>query len=175
MTQELSGPSDPLEAIADEFVARLRRGERPTVAEYTVRYAGLAARIVELFPALELIERLKPRRDEPAGATVEFQTGPHQDVTAQPVRSLGEYNIMREIGHGGMGIVYEAEHRSLKNRVALKVMHPRFRTDSTYLRRFQTEARSAAQLHHTNIVPVFDYGGMTTSITTRCNTSPDSA
>ena len=57
-----------------------------------------------------------------------------------------------------MGVVYEAEHESLKNRVALKVMHPRFRTDPTYLRRFHTEARSAARLHHTNIVPVFDYG-----------------
>ena len=57
-----------------------------------------------------------------------------------------------------MGIVYEAEHESLKNRVALKVMHPRFRADRAYVRRFQTEARSAAKLHHTNIVPVFDYG-----------------
>ena len=57
-----------------------------------------------------------------------------------------------------MGIVYEAEHESLKSRVALKVMHPRFRADRDYVRRFQTEARSAAKLHHTNIVPVFDYG-----------------
>ena len=57
-----------------------------------------------------------------------------------------------------MGIVYEAEHESLKSRVALKVMHPRFRADRAYVRRFQTEARSAAKLHHTNIVPVFDYG-----------------
>ena len=57
-----------------------------------------------------------------------------------------------------MGVVYEAEHESLKNRVALKVMHPRFRADAAHLRRFHTEARSAARLHHTNIVPVFDYG-----------------
>ncbi len=57
-----------------------------------------------------------------------------------------------------MGIVYEAEHESLKSRMALKVMHPRFRGDRDYVRRFQTEARSAAKLHHTNIVPVFDYG-----------------
>ena len=57
-----------------------------------------------------------------------------------------------------MGIVYEAEHESLKSRVALKVMHLRFRADRTSLRRFQTEARSAAELHHTNIVPVFDFG-----------------
>jgi serine/threonine protein kinase len=57
-----------------------------------------------------------------------------------------------------MGVVYEAEHGSLKNRVALKVMHARFRDDRTYVRRFRIEARAAAKLHHTNIVPVFDYG-----------------
>ena len=57
-----------------------------------------------------------------------------------------------------MGVVYEAEHESLKSRVALKVMHPRFRADPKYLRRFHAEARLAAGLHHTNIVGVFDYG-----------------
>ncbi len=71
---------------------------------------------------------------------------------------LGGYRIERELGRGGMGVVYEAEHESLKNRVALKVMHPRFRDDGTYVRRFRIEARAAAKLHHTNIVPVFDYG-----------------
>ncbi len=57
-----------------------------------------------------------------------------------------------------MGVVYEAVRESLKSRVALKVMHPRFRASAGYLRRFHNEARSAAQLHHTNIVSVFDYG-----------------
>ena len=57
-----------------------------------------------------------------------------------------------------MGVVYEAVRESLKSRVALKVMHPRFRASAGYLRRFHNEARSAAQLHHTNIVWVFDYG-----------------
>ena len=71
---------------------------------------------------------------------------------------LGGYRIARELGRGGMGVVYEAEHESLKNRVALKVMHARFRDDRTYVRRFRIEARAAAKLHHTNIVSVFDYG-----------------
>jgi hypothetical protein len=57
-----------------------------------------------------------------------------------------------------MGVVYEAVRESLHSHVALKVMHPRFRTTAGYLRRFHNEARSAAQLHHTNIVSVFDYG-----------------
>ncbi len=57
-----------------------------------------------------------------------------------------------------MGVVYEAVRESLRSRVALKVMHARFRASAGYLRRFHNEARSAAQLHHTNIVSVFDYG-----------------
>jgi hypothetical protein len=87
---------------------------------------------------------------------------PQPESTARPAAAhperLGDYCILRVIGAGGMGVVYEAEHESLKSRVALKVMHPGFRGDRTYLRRFQTEARSAARLHHTNIVPVFDFG-----------------
>ncbi len=84
-------------------------------------------------------------------ATVGDSTGPW------PQR-LGDYRILGCIGEGGMGVVYEAVRESLRSRVALKVMHPRFRASAGYLRRFHNEARSAAQLHHTNIVSVFDYG-----------------
>ena len=79
-------------------------------------------------------------------------------AAALGLERLGGYRIARELGRGGMGVVYEAEHESLKSRVALKVMHARFRDDRTYVRRFRIEARAAAKLHHTNIVPVFDYG-----------------
>ena len=93
----------------------------------------------------------------PSGAAVSRPESAARPVPPHPER-LGDYRILRVIGEGGMGVVYEAEHESLKSRVALKVMHPRFRADRIYLRRFQTEARSAARLHHTNIVPVFDFG-----------------
>ena len=123
-----------------------------------MRYPEHAARIVELFPALELIERLKPPPGDDAGFSGDFAGDFELGGGVDRPRRLGDYTLLREVGGGGMGIVYEAEHESLKSRVAIKVMHPRFRADRSYVRRFRTEARSAARLHHTNIVPVFDYG-----------------
>ena len=70
--------------------------------------------------------------------------------------SLGPYRIVRRVGVGGMGVVYEAIHTGLDKRVALKVL-PR-EMAANRLDRFLREARTAAALHHTNIVPVFDVG-----------------
>jgi eukaryotic-like serine/threonine-protein kinase len=84
---------------------------------------------------------------EPAGKT-----------PATPLRQVGDYRIVREIGRGGMGVVYEAEQSSLGRRVALKVLPLNAGADGKALERFKREARAAARLHHTNIVPVFDVG-----------------
>ncbi len=151
---------DPVEQLAEEFQARLRRGERPGLEEYVARCPERADDIRELFPPLVEMEQLKPVVQAPASTPeprADEDRPAARTLPSHPER-LGDYQILRVIGEGGMGVVYEAEHESLKNRVALKVMHPRFRADPTYLRRFHTEARSAARLHHTNIVPVFDYG-----------------
>ena len=75
-----------------------------------------------------------------------------------PLERLGDYRILREIGRGGMGVVYEAEQESLGRHVALKVLPEQRSPDPKQLRRFQREARAAARLHHTNIVPVFGVG-----------------
>ncbi len=151
---------DPVEQLLESFLARWRRGERPSPEEYTARCPERADEIRELFPALVAMEQLKPGVEAATGALE--RSSPRPESAARPAAAhperLGDYRILRVIGAGGMGVVYEAEHESLKNRVALKVMHPGFRGDRTYLRRFQTEARSAARLHHTNIVPVFDFG-----------------
>ena len=75
-----------------------------------------------------------------------------------PLQQLGDYRILRELGRGGMGVVYEAEQQSLQRRVALKVLPLHASFDQVALERFRREARSAALLHHTNIVPIFEIG-----------------
>src|SRR5207302_5378936 len=70
----------------------------------------------------------------------------------------GDFRIVREVGRGGMGVVYEAEQGSLGRKVALKVLPAHARLASEQLERFRREARAAGRLHHTNIVPVFGVG-----------------
>ena len=74
------------------------------------------------------------------------------------LQQLGDYRILREVGKGGMGIVYEAEQVSLGRHVALKVLPRSMLLDDRAKRRFEREAKAAARLHHTNIVPVFGVG-----------------
>src|SRR5215472_15605761 len=152
-TRDAKSDHSPVDRLAEEFLARHRRGERPALAEYLQRYPEWAEEIREVFPALVMIEQLKPAPGELTGSDRAGGSAP-----AGPPARLGDYRILRVVGEGGMGVVYEAEHEALKSRVALKVMHVRYRAERTHLRRFQTEARAAARLHHTNIVPVFDFG-----------------
>ena len=137
-----------LNQLADEFAARYRRGERPSLTEYADRYPALADDIRELFPALVGMEQVKEDRKE---------VGPPAGVLP-PLEQLGDYRILREIGHGGMGVVYEAEQVSLGRHVALKVLPQHLLPEAKQRRRFEREAKAAAQLHHTNIVPVFGVG-----------------
>jgi serine/threonine protein kinase/WD40 repeat protein len=177
-----SSDRDPLGPILESFLARFRKGERPSLTEYIARYPSLADEIREVLPALVEIEQLGSLGGAVAEAGTPLAAGEPRPALGnrsateavkprgQPVTAalaadgtllperLGDYRIVRCIGEGGMGVVYEAIRESLHSRVALKVMHPRYRGTAGYLRRFRTEASSAAQLHHTNIVSVFDYG-----------------
>ncbi|HUG91227.1 MAG TPA: protein kinase [Planctomycetaceae bacterium] len=145
-----SSAREPIEALAEEFLDRHRRGERPAVAEYTRQHPELAAQIEELFPALLMIERARPEKDD-AGGRPPVASEP-------PLKQFGDFSIIREIGRGGMGVVYEAEQESLGRRVALKVLPRQALPDAREQKRFIHEARAAARLHHTNIVPVFGVG-----------------
>lgn len=146
-----SADRDPLERLAEEFVARFRRGERPSLTEYAGRLPGRADEVRDLFPALVEMEQLKPVTAD--------HTGSHAPAAepTDPVR-VGEFRILRRVGHGGMGVVYEAVQESLGRHVALKLMPAEALLDPKRLERFRREARAAARLHHTNIVPVFGVG-----------------
>ncbi|MEM7260586.1 MAG: serine/threonine-protein kinase, partial [Planctomycetota bacterium] len=142
---------DPVDAIAEEFASRLRNGEQPDIGEYRARYPEHAEAIDDLFPTLELMESLKPN-----AVPTTSSGGPVSGGLA--VEQFGEYRIVREIGRGGMGIVYEALQESLDRRVALKVLPSSVLYSPNKLERFHREARAVAQLHHTNIVPVYGVG-----------------
>jgi serine/threonine protein kinase len=143
-----------LERLAEEFVKRHRRGDRRTLTEYVNRHPDLAADFHELFPALLQIEKVKTGAGDLTGAFVTTTTPRHEHT---PER-FGDYRILRQLGQGGMGIVYEAEQESLGRHVALKVLPRQALFKGNYLERFRREAKAAGRLHHTNIVPVFGVG-----------------
>jgi serine/threonine protein kinase len=141
--------SNPLEALAAEFVDRHRRGEAPSVEQYASLHPGLATEIRNLFPTIMALEKVRAEQEQVNGARV---------PAAAKLKRLGDLRIVREIGRGGMGIVYEAIQESLGRRVAVKVLAHHSRLDDTHRRRFFREARTAARLHHTNIVPILGVG-----------------
>src|SRR5713101_7281406 len=149
MSNEIQSERDPLDQLAESFLARYRAGECPPLTEYTTQHPELADEIRELFPALVALERARPHGSGGNG----------KGAAASEIPSkLGDYRIIREIGRGGMGVVYEAIQESLHRHVALKVLPFHSWIKPTHLERFQREAQAAARLHHTNIVPVFGVG-----------------
>ncbi len=75
-----------------------------------------------------------------------------------PLASFGDYELLRQVGRGGMGVVYDAWENSMDRRVALKVLPAAVAADNKTFMRFCREARLAGKLHHPNIVPVFGMG-----------------
>jgi serine/threonine protein kinase len=138
-----------LSEAANEFLDRLGRGERPDAEEYAGRHPALAAVLRQVLPALEA---WRSSGEDPASE------GRISDPEARLTGCLGDYKILRVLGRGGMGVVYEAEQLSLGRRVALKVLPFAAALDAKQLQRFKNEAVAAAHLHHPHIVPVYFVG-----------------
>ena len=130
------------EILADWYERR-EQGETSDPGDVLAVHPELAAELSAQFAAQAMFDRIAGRAPSAAPA-----------VSA----ALGEFRIVREIGRGGMGVVYEAEQTAMHRHVALKVLHPSVTSSRRAVERFQREARAAGQLHHTNVVPVYSMG-----------------
>ncbi len=149
LTQSSGGEID-LEALMERFTQEAQDGLNPSKEEYAKRYPEFADEIIELFSALEVRGALQKRVDK-----MMEQQNP-RCVDEPKLERLNNFKIVRELGRGGMGVVYEAWDETLERKVALKVMNAFAGAQNMAILRFQREARIAAKLHHTNIVPVYD-------------------
>src|SRR5438132_4687466 len=143
-----------LEAVLASYLRAAEEGRAPERMELLARHPDLAPELAAFFAGQERFTRLAaPLRDAVSAA----QESTIEDKLAEGGR-LGDFRLLREVGRGGMGVVYEAEQISLGRRVALKVLPFAGALDAKQLQRFKNESQAAAQLHHTNIVPVYSVG-----------------
>jgi len=143
------GPDSELDDLIEVLTAKLQAGEQVELDEVGRRHPEYAERLRRLLPALVMMADFRNSSSRELDAIDASGPGPGL---------LGDFRIIREVGRGGMGVVYEAHQLSLDRRVALKVLPLAAAMDSKQLQRFQLEAHAAACLNHTNIVPVHAVG-----------------
>jgi eukaryotic-like serine/threonine-protein kinase len=152
-------PTPEIVRILEEYMAEVENGRQPNIEEIVARHPDLADLGDQLRGCLTSLEFLHPT--DPRQAVVsELQSDSVADLPLPDPRlgQLGDFGLIREIGRGGMGIVYEAVQVSLHRRVALKVLPFAAALDAKQLQRFKNEALAAAGLHHPHIVPIHAVG-----------------
>jgi len=149
--REAIGAAGPelLDTLITRFLDDLRAGRSPSVEGLAQRHPMLAEQLRELLPMVAAMEQLKSSQE----------MTPRKVAIPKDFRleRLGDCRMLREIGRGGMGIVYEAEQGPTKRHVAVKVLPWRSDGSSQWRAHFEREARTAASLHHPHIVPVYHY------------------
>lgn len=148
-------PSDdeyrhPWEKLASQYLDGLREGDNPSIDDIAAQTPDDAREVKELLKLVSAMEGWKTRRE----LSTMRQTMPE----SFRFERLGDCRIIREIGRGGMGVVFEAQQESMQRRVAVKVLPWRFPKASRLRERFQHEAVLAGKLSHKQIVPVYQFG-----------------
>ena len=151
--EEALEPTSEVISILEEFLTKLEAGARLNPEDLTARCPALAEPLKACLASLEFLHDASLSLRDPGTPELPAATECQTDLGR-----LGDFQLVREIGRGGMGVVYEAEQISLGRRVALKVLPFAAALDARQLQRFKNEAQAAACLHHTNIVPVFGVG-----------------
>jgi serine/threonine protein kinase len=153
-TCSTGSPRRQLADVLESYLADLEQGCSPDQESLLAAHPDLANELRPYLDSLRLLHGATRdlRSSRPAASNASAES------TVSPARQIGDYRIVREIGRGGMGIVYEAHQKSLNRRVALKILPFAAVLDQRQIARFRNEAQAAAQLHHPHIVPVFAVG-----------------
>ncbi len=139
-----------------EYMTALDAGQRPNRRELIARHPEIAAELAACLQGLSFIRGAAGQLSAAGGLpSVQGDANAPAGLSGTP---LGDFRLIREIGRGGMGVVYEATQLSLGRSVAVKVLPMAAALDPRRLQRFRNEAQAAAGLHHTNIVPVYAVG-----------------
>ncbi len=147
---EVADTEDPaVTAVLEEYLAAREAGLRPDRRVFLAKHPAIADALARCLDSLDFLCATAPSLPRMAFAEPAAMAHPEP---------LGDFRIVREVGRGGMGIVYEAMQLSLGRRVALKVLPFAAALDGRQLQRFKNEAQSAASLHHSHIVPVHAVG-----------------
>jgi hypothetical protein len=142
-----------LTRATEEYLEAKEAGRQPDREALLKRYPEIAEELAVTLDGIDFIHSVAPQLAGPQGNRAD----PSAPGT-RPTVALGDFRIVRQIGKGGMGVVYEAEQLSMGRKVALKVLPFAAVLDSKQLARFKNEAHAAGQLHHQNIVPVYSVG-----------------
>ncbi|PAY17533.1 hypothetical protein CKO51_20950 [Rhodopirellula sp. SM50] len=156
---DASDSESDLADLVDEILDQLRSGGDIDTVDCIRRFPEHADRIEQLIPTLRYLGEVKDvTTDDPLTNDADLSANLAGSDDTLLFKQLGDFQIVREIGRGGMGIVYEANEISLDRRVALKVLPFAAISSERQLARFKVEAQAAAGLHHTGIVPVYSVG-----------------
>ncbi|MCR9198372.1 MAG: serine/threonine protein kinase [Planctomycetaceae bacterium] len=140
-----------LYSLADQFLSQLRQQPRLRTEDFAREHPALEAELLELLPGLLMAEQLRAESDRGD----DHESDRENDRLTPGV--IGPFRLLRTIGSGGMGTVYEASHRSLTRRTAIKILNPDVAGSQALKRRLLSEADLAARIHHPHVVPVLDF------------------
>src|SRR5262245_10671501 len=155
-----SAHDELLAGLLAELAEQLRNGHKPDFEAVVRQHPELAGELRELWAAVQVAEELG--KSSASACTVDqapkaATPAKPQAATALP-RVFGDYELVEEIGRGGMGVVFKAHQRSLNRTVALKMILAGQLASPAEVQRFRAEAEHAARLDHPHIVPIYEVG-----------------
>jgi serine/threonine-protein kinase len=152
-----SDPECVLKLVYQEVLLREEAGEAPRLSEYLGRFPQLASRLTPLFAVHRALESAFLLDGETA-ETVRAGTVPGAADEAGDLPAVPGYEVLGEVGRGGMGIIYRARQAGLNRPAALKMILAGDYASPEQRARFRTEAEAVGRLQHPNIVPIYEVG-----------------